>query len=186
LDFSSPYGSSVEDGDFLPESMFLTFASPSIVAKFSSFSYIFLASASALLSYHFVISSFKGIKGMIKNPKKLVAKPTKQRFLYFERSSAVTPTNFSFIQTPTIGAKTLFAKLVVPVKKAKTVPSIFAGVIFAKRAIVGRVFIARLTTPNMVSVQTIHTISLIPIILLNLNENAHYERDEIIENQVDQ
>jgi hypothetical protein len=67
------------------------------------------------------------------------------------------------LNTPIIGAQTLFAKLVVPVKKAKTVPSILAGVTFAKRAKVGRVFMARPIIPKMVSVQIMKTRSLTPI-----------------------
>ena len=118
------------------------------------------------------MSSLSGIKGRMTKPKKLMAKLIKQRFLYLDRSSAVTPTNYSLIHTPTIGAKTLFAKLVVPVKKAKTVPSIFAGVIFAKRAKVGRVFIARLMTPKIVSVSTIKTMSFIPTLVFNLMAKA--------------
>jgi len=115
----------------------------------------------------------RGIKGKIRKPKKLVAKPIRHSFGYLERSSAVTPTNFSFRKTPTIGAKTLLAKLVVPVRKAKTVPSILAGVILANKARVGNVFIARLRTPNIVSVKTMKTKSGTPSLTFNLNENAH-------------
>ena len=106
------------------------------------------------------MSAFKGIKGNMRNPRKLVTNPIKQSFLYCDKSSAVTPTNFSLSQTPTIGDSTLFAKLVVPVKNAKTVPSIFVGVIFAKSARVGSVFIANEITPKTVSVTTMNTISL--------------------------
>ena len=95
-------------------------------------------------------------------PKKLVIKLTKHRFLYCDKSSAVTPKYFSFIQTPIMGESILEAKLVVPVKNAKTVPSILAGVILAKSARVGRVLIACAMTPKMVSVNTMKAISLMP------------------------
>jgi len=85
-----------------------------------------------------------------------------------------------------MGAITLLAKFVVPVKKAKTVPSIFFGVIFAKRARVGRVFMAKLATPKTVSVSRMNTISLTPIIVFHLLANAYYENEEIIEHIVDQ
>lgn len=75
-------------------------------------------------------------------PKKLVSKLTRQRFLYWERSSAVTLKYCSLIHTPIIGEITFAAKLVVPVRKAKTVPSILTGVILAKSASVGKVLIA--------------------------------------------
>lgn len=97
----------------------------------------------------------------------------------------MTPANLSFMKTPTIGANTLFAKLVVPVKKAKTVPSILAGVTFAKRASVGSVFIARPIIPKTVSVQTMKTISLTPICLFHLQAIAYYDNEEIIEQIVE-
>jgi hypothetical protein len=77
------------------------------------------------------------------------------------------------IQTPIIGDKTLFAKLVVPVKKAKTVPSIFVGVIFANKARVGRVFMAKLMTPKIVSVHIMKTMSFIPRYKFHLRAKAY-------------
>jgi hypothetical protein len=118
------------------------------------------------------MSSFNGIRGRIRNPRKLVIRLIRHSYLYFERSSAVTPTNLSLIQTPIIGEITLLARLVVPVKKAKIVPSILFGVTLAKRASVGRVFMARLSTPKIVSVNTIKTISFIPIRVFSLKANA--------------
>ena len=67
----------------------------------------------------------------------------------------------------------MFAKLVVPVKKAKTVPSIFVGVIFANKARVGRVFMAKLITPKIVSVHIINTKSFIPRYRFHLTANAY-------------
>ena len=132
------------------------------------------------------MSDFKGIKGNIRKPRALEMIPIKQRSLYFERSSAVTPTNFSFSQTPTIGERTLLARLVVPVKNAKTVPSILVGVIFANNARVGSVFIAKLITPNTVSVNKIKAISLTPINRLNLTAKAYCDTEEITDMTVDQ
>ena len=66
-----------------------------------------------------------------------------------------TPTKVLFIQTPTIGEITVWARFVVPVKNANTVPSIFLGVILANIAIIGRVPIAKPRAPNIVSVKII-------------------------------
>ena len=49
----------------------------------------------------------------------------------------VTPTKLSFTREPAYVAITPFEKLRVPVRKAKQVASIYDGVIFAKRTIVG-------------------------------------------------
>lgn len=81
--------------------------------------------------------------------------------------------NYSLIQTPIIGASTLFAKFVVPVRNAKTVPSILGGVIFAKRASVGKVFIAREITPKIVSVIIIKNMSFIPKFLFQRLANEY-------------
>lgn len=55
----------------------------------------------------------------------------------------------------------MFARFVVPVRNANTVPSILVGVTLAKRAMVGSVFMAILITLKMVSVTTMKAISLI-------------------------
>lgn len=146
----------------------------------------FSSSSSSLYSWYRWISSFNGINGRIKKPRKLVIRLIRQSCLYLERSSAVTPTNRSLIQTPIIGEITLFARFVVPVKKAKMVPSIRLGVTFAKRAKVGSVFMARLMTPNIVSVRIIKTMSLRPMSVFNLKANAYDEQDEMIEQIVAQ
>ena len=88
-------------------------------------------------SYNCLISSFKGI--IYKNVKgmKLVISPIAHRVLKLSKLSALTPTNQSFIFEPTIGLNTPFAKLKVPVRKAKQEASISGGVIFAKSTIVG-------------------------------------------------
>ena len=133
----------------------------SLAFIFSFLRFLLSSLCSNLTCCHFCMSSFRGIRGSIRKPRKLVIRPTRHSYLYFERSSAVTPTNFSLIHTPIIGDRTLFARLVVPVRNANTVPSIFGGVILAKRARVGRVFMAKLITPNMVSVTIIKAMSLI-------------------------
>ena len=102
-----------------------------------------------------------------------------------ERSSAVTPMNWELIQTPTMGESTLFARFVVPVRNANTVPSIFYGVILANRAKVGSVFMAREITPKIVSVRTMNRMSLIPISVFHLQAKAYWESDETIENMVE-
>ena len=94
--------------------------------------------------------------------------------------------NYSLIQTPIIGARTLFAKFVVPVRNAKTVPSILAGVILANRASVGKVFIAREITPKIVSVMIIKNMSFIPKLLFQRLANAYWQKEEIMLTIVDQ
>ena len=49
-----------------------------------------------------------------------------------------TPTNSLFRNVPTAGEITVPEKFIVPVKKAKIVPSILGGVIFAKSASIGK------------------------------------------------
>jgi hypothetical protein len=56
-------------------------------------------------------------------------------------------------------------------------------VILAKRAIVGRVFIARLTTPNIVSVQTIQ-INNRSLILLRLLKGRRGKKSDVLVNLV--
>jgi hypothetical protein len=49
-----------------------------------------------------------------------------------------TPTNCEFINVPIPGEITVDARFIVPVKNANIVPSIFGGVILAKRANIGK------------------------------------------------
>ena len=55
-----------------------------------------------------------------------------------DRFSFVTSTNKSFTMPPAAGARTKFAKLDIPVKRANTVPSICLGVTLANKTIIGR------------------------------------------------
>jgi len=66
----------------------------------------------------------------------------------------------------------VFARFTEPVRKANTVPSILLGVILAKRAIVGKTYIARLVTPNKVSVIRMKAISFIPTYRFSLRAKA--------------
>jgi hypothetical protein len=52
--------------------------------------------------------------------------------------SVVTFRNASFTTDPIRGERTPFEKLIVPVKKAKTVPSIFLGMTLANSTIIGK------------------------------------------------
>lgn len=85
------------------------------------------------------------------------------------------------MNTPIIGLKTESAKFHVPVRNANTVPSMPGGVILAKRAKLGSMFIASTRHPNTISVKTRKTMSLIPTYKFHLEakqnlspvENTH-------------
>jgi len=74
----------------------------------------------------------------------------------------VTLKNLLLICAPTIGLNTESAIFQVPVRNAKTVPSIPGGVIFANRARHGKMFIASTRHPNTTSVKIRKVISLTP------------------------
>ena len=69
---------------------------------------------------------------------------------------------------PMPGEITVEARFIVPVKKAKIVPSILAGVILAKSARIGKVYRRVPTTLNTISVKSKNTRSSIPISLFHL------------------
>jgi len=88
------------------------------------------------------------------------------------------------IHTPIIGEITFEAKLVVPVRKAKTVPSILTGVILAKSARVGSVLIAYEITPKMVSVTIMKAMSLMPTSWFQRQAKAYEAAEEMTETTV--
>lgn len=101
----------------------------------------FLASSSnSNYSYSFVISLFIGIsfKNIIGIRELKVSIQTSFTKLLASIFSLVTPTKVEFIKLPIEGDITPFPKLMVPVKNAKTVPSIFLGITLAKSTMQGR------------------------------------------------
>jgi hypothetical protein len=66
------------------------------------------------------------------------------------------------INVPILGEITVLPKFMVPVRKAKVVPSIFLGVILAKRAMTGRVYRSVEIIEEKTSVNKRNTISFIP------------------------
>ena len=66
------------------------------------------------------------------------------------------------------GDITVDARFIVPVRNAKIVPSILAGVIFANRARIGKVYKSVPTTLNTMSVNSRNTRSFIPMSLFHL------------------
>ena len=80
------------------------------------------------------------------------------------------------MKVPSPGEITVDAKFMVPVKKAKIVPSILAGVIFANNAKIGKVYSKVPTTLNTISVNSRKTRSLIPISRFHLLAKQNYRK----------
>ena len=89
-----------------------------------------------------------------------------------DKSFAVTPPKVLLSQAPTMGLRTPSAKFQVPVKNANMVASTPGGVIFAKRAIVGKINMAIMRQPNTTSVKTMNIKSLTPIRWFHRMANA--------------
>lgn len=71
-------------------------------------------------------------------------------------------------QVPISTLTTLYAKLVIPIKRANIVPSIIFGVTFAYKDIAGMKLSDRTSEPKAHSDKKYDTESLMPILRLNL------------------